>query len=79
MTILDFLGCFAGACLALILHCCIEAYSKKQEEKWPYVSVFIHPRTRTSYTVRKNKNNECRCYINGIRVPNKWVINNGNT
>lgn len=79
MGTLDFLACFAGACLGWILNYCIEAYLKKREKEWPYVSAFIHPHTKTSYTVMKNKNNEYRCYINGIRVPNKCVISKGNT
>ncbi len=79
MIILDFLACFAGVCLGWILHCCVEVYLKKREEEWPYAAIFISPKTGTSYAVRKNKKGKYRCYINGVRVPNKWVLSNGNT
>lgn len=74
MGILDFLACFAGIFAGWILNYYIEKHLEKREKEWPYISAFIHPNTGTSYTVRKNKKNEYKCYINGIRMPNKWVI-----
>ncbi len=65
----DLFPIFMGALLAT----CISLLVEIREKKWKIDSIFIDPETGTSYIVKSN-GDKTRCYINGFRVPKKWVI-----